>query len=76
MVEQTEIEKAIVDTIQIDDEGLKDVKILDIASLLKFGILDVPKFLEGMLDGENSKEFNDSSDDYVKGYKYATTGKF
>lgn len=75
MVEQEDIDTAIIDTIQVDDEGLKDVKVLDIAGLIKLGIGDIPKFLEGMLDSENDKDFNDSSVDYVKGYKYGKTGK-
>lgn len=75
MIEQEDIDTAIIDTIQVDDEGLKDVKVLDIAGLIKLGIVDIPKFLEGMLDSENNKDFNDSSIDYIKGYKYGETGK-
>ena len=80
MVEQElteeQISTAIIDSIQIDEEGYKEVKVLDLANLMKLGIVDIPKFLEGVMDAENEKDFNDSQIDYVKGYKYGKTGKF
>lgn len=76
MVEKDQIGDAIIDSLQVDDEGYKEVKTLDIAALLKLGIVDVPAFLQGVLDAENDGDFNDSSTDYVKGYSYGKTGKF
>lgn len=67
---------AIIEQFEVDDEGIKDVKILDIVKLKEQGIEDLPAFLNGLLDAENDKEFNDSNKDYIKGYKYAKTGTF
>jgi hypothetical protein len=68
--------KAIVDTLQIDNKGLKTVKSINIQELMSLGVSDVSAFLQGLLDAENNSEFNDSSEDYVKGYKYGETGTF
>lgn len=76
MVEKSQIDEVIVDSLQVDEEGYKEVKTIGIAELMKLGIKDVPAFLQGLLDAENDSEFNESSDDYVKGYKYGKTGKF
>jgi len=76
MVEKSQIDEAIIDSLQVDDEGYKEVKTLDIAKLMQMGIRDVPSFLQGVLDSENENDFNDSAPDYVKGYKYGKTGKF
>lgn len=76
MVEKSAIDRVIVDSMQVDDEGYKEVKTFGIAELIGLGIKDVPAFLQGVLDAENDKEFNESSDDYVKGYRYGKTGKF
>lgn len=76
MVEKELIDKTIIDSFQVDEEGYKAVKTLDIAGLIKLGIVDVPAFLQGVLDAENDADFNDSNPDYVKGYKYGKTGKF
>lgn len=70
------VNKAIVDSLQVDEEGLKDVKVLNIAELINLGVQDVPAFLNGVLDAENDKDFNESSEDYVKGYRYGKTGTF
>lgn len=75
-MEDKDINKAIVDSLQVDEEGIKGVKTLDISELMKLGVNDIAMFLAGLLDSENNKEFNDSSEDYVKGYKYGKTGKF
>jgi hypothetical protein len=72
----SEESKSIVKTLHIDDEGLKSVKVIDINNLMKEGIVDIPAFLNGLLDAENDKEFNESTGDYVKGYKYGKTGTF
>ena len=76
MVDKSTIDTVIVDDFQVDDEGYKEVKTLDIAGLIQLGVADVPAFLQGVLDSENDTEFNESSDDYVKGYRYGKTGKF
>lgn len=76
MPKDTEIRTAIMDTIHIDDEGLKDVKTLDINGLIQLGIKDVPSFLAGLLDAENDNDLNESDEDYVKGFKYGKTGAF
>lgn len=76
MVEKSDMNTAIIDTIQVDDEGLKNVKVIDIKDLQKLGVKDIPAFLSGLLDAENDNEFNESSEDYVKGYKYGKTGAF
>lgn len=68
------IEKAIIDNLHIDDEGIKVVKTLNIAELQKLGIQDVPSFLSGLLHAGNDEEFSDTTEDYVKGYKYGKTG--
>lgn len=69
-------EKAIVNTLHIDDEGLKDVKVINMGELRSTGVEDPAQFLKGLLDAENSKEFNDSDPDYIKGFKYGKTGKY
>lgn len=76
MVEKSQVDRAIADSIQVDDEGMKDVKVIDINNLIGLGIKDVPLFLQGLLDAENDVEFNESNIDYVKGYKYGKTGSF
>lgn len=76
MVEKEQIDKAIIDTLQIDEGGLKDVKVIDISKIQTLGVVDVPLFLQGVLDAENGNDFNESSDDYVKGYRYGKTGTF
>ncbi len=76
MVEKDQIDKVIVDSLQVDNEGYKEVKSIDITGILNLGIKDVPLFLQGILDAENDKDFNESSEDYVKGYKYGKTGTF
>jgi hypothetical protein len=76
MVEKSQIDEVIVDSLQVDEEGYKEVKTIGIAELMKLGIKDVPAFLQGLLDAENDTDFNESSDDYVKGYRYGKTGKF
>jgi len=76
MVEKEQINKAIVDTLQVDDEGFKEVKVLDISKLQNLGVLDISVFLQGVLDAENGNDFNESSEDYVKGYRYGKTGTF
>ena len=69
-------ERAIVNTIHINENGLENIKTIDIGELGKLGIKDIPAFLSGLLDAENDKDFSESSDDYVKGYKYGKTGTF
>lgn len=76
MVEKSQINEAIVNNLQVDEEGYKEVKTLDIAKLVQLGIVDVSAFLQGLLDAENDMDFNDSSTDYVKGYKYGKTNEF
>lgn len=76
MVEKSQIEEVFTDSLHVDDEGVKEVKTFSIAELLKLGIKDVPAFLQGLLDAENDNDFNESSADYVNGYKYGKTGKF
>jgi hypothetical protein len=76
MVEKEQIREAIIDNLQVDNEGLKDVKVLDISRLQGLGVTDIPAFLQGVLDAENDNDFNESTEDYVKGYRYATTGTF
>lgn len=75
--EKREVEKkVIIDSLHIDEEGLKDVKVINIESAQKeLGIIDIPAFVNGILDGENDEEFNESSVDYIKGYKYGKTGQ-
>jgi hypothetical protein len=67
-------ERAIVDNMHVDDEGIKVIKTLNIAELQKLGIQDVSSFLSGILHAGNDEEFSDTTDDYVKGYKYGKTG--
>lgn len=67
-------ERAIINNMQVDDEGIKVIKTLKISELLKLGIIDVSSFISGLLDAENDKEFGDTTEDYVKGYKYGKTG--
>jgi len=76
MVEKSEIDRVIVENMQVDDEGYKEVKTFSISEIMKLGIKDVPAFLSGLLDAENDNEFSESTEDYVKGYKYGKTGTF
>jgi hypothetical protein len=76
MVEKERIDSAIVDSLQVDEEGFKEVKVLDISKLAGLGIKDIPLFLQGVLDSENDNDFKESSEDYVKGYRYGRTGTF
>jgi hypothetical protein len=63
----------LVNSIHVDDEGMKTVLIADMNELIKSGIVDIPAFINGLLDAKNNRDFNESSDDYIKGYKYGTT---
>lgn len=76
MVQRQNLDSAIVDTLHIDEDGLKDVKVLNIAELGQLGITDVPAFLDGVLDSENDKDVESFNEDYIKGYRYGKTGKF
>lgn len=76
MEKEFNVDRAIVDNLQIDDEGLKVVKTLKISELQSLGVGDISAFLDGLLDAENNNEFGDSSEDYIKGYKYGKTGTF
>lgn len=76
MVEKSKINRAIINDLQVDDEGLKVVKTIDIKNLMDLGIKDVPAFLQGLLHSENGEDFMESSEDYVKGYRYGKTGTF
>ena len=76
MVEKSEIERVIVESMHVDDEGYKKVKTFSITEIQKLGIVDIPAFLAGVLDAENNNDFNESSTDYVKGFKYGKTGEF
>lgn len=76
MVEKEHIDQAIVNAFHVDEEGLKDIKVLEIAKLQTLGVKDIPAFLQGVLDAENENDFNESSEDYIKGYRYGKTGTF
>lgn len=76
MVEKEQINQAIVDSLQVDEEGYKEVKVIDISKLTSLGVNDVAAFLQGTLDAENDNDFSDSTEDYVKGYRYGKTGTF
>jgi len=76
MVEKSQIEEVFRESMVIDDEGYKQVKTFSISDLMKLGVEDLPLFLQGLLDAENNEEFNESSKDYVKGYRYGKTGSF
>lgn len=75
-MEKQQIDEVIRETMVVDDEGYKQVKTFSIPELMKLGVKDVPLFLQGLLDAENDVEFSESSEDYIKGYKYGKTGKF
>lgn len=76
MPDKQEIEKVIRDSIQIDDEGLKTIRTFSVEQITSLGVNDVGAFIQGLMDAENNEDFNDSTDDYVKGYKYGKTGTF
>ncbi len=77
MVDKIEIDRVILESMQVDDEGgVKIVKSFSIEEIMKLGIKDVSAFLSGLLDAESDKEFNNSDKDYVKGYQYGKTGNF
>jgi hypothetical protein len=76
MLDKEQIQKVIREQIQIDDEGLKTTRTFSIEEICKLGVNDVGAFLNGLMDAENENDFNESSDDYVKGYRYGKTGTF
>lgn len=76
MPDKENIQKVIRESVQVDDEGLKTVRTFSIEEISNLGVDDVGSFLQGCMDAENDKDFNDSSNDYVKGYKYGKTGTF
>lgn len=75
-MKKEEIEKVIVDSLHVDEEGYKEVKTFNIADVQKLGIEDVPAFLEGLLDAEKDKDVESFNEDYIKGYRYGKTGSF
>lgn len=76
MVDKKQIEETIVSSFHIDEEGLKDVKVMEMSKLISLGIEDIPAFLQGVLDAENDRDVEDTSVDYIKGYRYGKTGLF
>lgn len=76
MLDKEELKKVIREQIQIDDEGLKTTRTFSIDEITKLGVDDVGAFIQGLMDAENDNDFNESSDDYVKGYRYGKTGTF
>lgn len=61
---------------QVTENGLENVLTFDMEDLRKAGVDSIEDFTSGVMDGKTDKEFNLSSKDYVKGYKYGKTGKF
>lgn len=76
MVDKEKVDDAIINNLQVDEEGYKEVKVLDITKLTQLGVEDIAAFLQGVLDAENDNDFSGSEKDYVKGYRYGTTGIF
>ena len=76
MLDKEELQKVIREQIQIDDEGLKTTRTFSIDEITKLGVDDIGAFIQGLMDAENDNDFNESSDDYVKGYRYGKTGTF
>lgn len=76
MLDKEELKKVIREQIQIDDEGLKTTRTFSIDEITKLGVDDIGAFIQGLMDAENDNDFNESSDDYVKGYRYGKTGTF
>lgn len=66
----------IYDKLEVNEDGIQNVQILNLQELKDKGVNDILAFTQGILDAQNNEEFNDSSDDYIKGYKYGKTGKF
>lgn len=76
MLDKEQLQKVIREQIQIDDEGLKTTRTFSIDEITKLGVDDIGAFIQGLMDAENDNDFNESSDDYVKGYRYGKTGTF
>lgn len=76
MIEKSKINETFRESILVDEEGVKEVKTFSIQEVQNLGVVDVSAFLSGMLDAENDNDFNDSSEDYIKGYRYGKTGSF
>ena len=76
MLDKEQIKQVIREQIQIDDEGLKTTRTFSIDEITKLGVDDVGAFIQGLMDAENDNDSNESSDDYVKGYRYGKTGTF
>ncbi len=76
MLDKEQLQKVIREQIQIDDEGLKTTRTFSIEEITRLGVDDVGAFIQGLMDAENDNDFNESSDDYVKGYRYGKTGTF
>lgn len=76
MLDKEKIQKVIREGVQVDDEGLKTVRTFSIEQITDLGVSNIGSFIQGLMDAENDNEFNDSSDDYVKGYRYGKTGTF
>ena len=76
MLDKEQIKQVIREQIQIDDEGLKTTRTFSIDEITKLGVDDIGAFIQGVMDAESDNDFNESSDDYVKGYRYGKTGTF
>jgi hypothetical protein len=74
--DKNKIDSVIIESLHVDDEGVKIVKSFSMEKIKSLGVSDISSFLQGCLDAENGREFSDSSEDYINGYKYATTGQF
>lgn len=76
MLDKEQLQKVIREQIQVDDEGLKTTRTFSIDEITNLGVNDIGAFIQGLMDAENDNDFNESSDDYVKGYRYGKTGTF
>lgn len=74
--EEKQKEPTIVDTLHIDEEGIKTISVINIANLREKGVDNIFEFIQGYKDSKENKEFNDSTDSYLKGYQYGETGEF
>lgn len=63
------------ETLEVDEGGMNSTLIFSLAKMSKLGIKDTGEFMKGILDAKRNDEFNESNEDYIKGYKYGKTGK-
>lgn len=75
--ENNEESESLREFMEINDTGDLEKGIrVNPEQLQKEGVENINDFLDGLRDGVNNSEFNNSTEDYIKGFKYGKTREY